>query len=211
MHAWEARQAFLRSIAAGEAAVDLAAAALHVAAEDDALVSHSTVQLPVAAYQQRLQRMAADLALQLEQLRGQQQAEGGQRSGGAVSPEGSSGGSGGGGSVSGSISGPSEAMLLAIQAYLWEQQRFRVPRYGRSNLPDRGGWAGGWVGCGGRLCPLPTCCHPALAASLVGAPPDLPTCQLPPPPANCRLPTAACPRQPLWTTPGPGSLPAMHI
>ena len=124
VHAWEARQAFLRSIAAGEAAVDLAAAALHVAAEDDALVSHSTVQLPVAAYQQRLQRMAADLALQLEQQG--QQAEGGQR------PDAASSETGSGGSSSGS-----EAALLAIQAYLWEQQRFRVPRYGRTNLPDR--------------------------------------------------------------------------
>ena len=37
VHAYEARQAFLACIAEGEAAVDLAAAALHVAAEDDAL------------------------------------------------------------------------------------------------------------------------------------------------------------------------------
>ena len=141
VHAWEARQAFLRSIAAGEAAVDLAAAALHVAAEDDALVSHSTVQLPVAAYQQRLQRMATDLALQLEQQQGQQ-AVGAQRS----DPAGSEGGSGSSGSSGSSSSGSSEAALLAIQAYLWEQQRFRVPRYGRSNLPDRCEWVGGWMG-----------------------------------------------------------------
>lgn len=36
-HAYQARQAFLRSIQAGEAAVNLAAAALHIAEEDDAL------------------------------------------------------------------------------------------------------------------------------------------------------------------------------
>ena len=36
-HAWEARQAFLANVAAGEAALDLADAALQIAAEDDAL------------------------------------------------------------------------------------------------------------------------------------------------------------------------------
>jgi hypothetical protein len=36
-HAFQARHDFLLSVAAGEAAIDLAAAALHIAAEDDAL------------------------------------------------------------------------------------------------------------------------------------------------------------------------------
>jgi hypothetical protein len=36
-HAFQARQAFLRSIEAGEAAINLAEASLHIAAEDDAL------------------------------------------------------------------------------------------------------------------------------------------------------------------------------
>lgn len=37
MHAYEARRAFLECISKGEASIDLAAAALHLAAEDDAL------------------------------------------------------------------------------------------------------------------------------------------------------------------------------
>ncbi|PSC74794.1 hypothetical protein C2E20_2429 [Micractinium conductrix] len=121
-HAWEARRAFVQCIARGEAAVDLSAAALHVAAEDDALVSHSSVQLPVASYQQRLQRMASELAAELG---------GGGGGGGSPSP-----GGGGGGSPSpggGGPSGSSEAALQAIQAYLYGRQRFRVAS--RSNLP----------------------------------------------------------------------------
>lgn len=61
-HAWEARQAFLSAIAKGEAGIDLAEAALHIAAEDDALVTHSTVKFPVQSFQKRLQRMADELA-----------------------------------------------------------------------------------------------------------------------------------------------------
>lgn len=38
--------------------VDLAKAALHIAAEDDALVSHSSVPLPVDAYVERLDDLA---------------------------------------------------------------------------------------------------------------------------------------------------------
>lgn len=44
----------MRCIAEGEASVDLAAAALYVAAEDDALVSHSTVQASRCALAQPL-------------------------------------------------------------------------------------------------------------------------------------------------------------
>lgn len=42
--------------------VDLARAALEIAAEDDALVSHSPVPLPVDAYLNRLQAMALEFA-----------------------------------------------------------------------------------------------------------------------------------------------------
>ena len=62
LHAWEARQAFVRNIMNGEASIDLADAAFHIAAEDDALVSHSTVKLPVQLYSKRLQRMAEEIA-----------------------------------------------------------------------------------------------------------------------------------------------------
>lgn len=46
----------------GEASIDLADAAFQIAAEDDALVSHSSVKLPVHLYSKRLQRMAEDIA-----------------------------------------------------------------------------------------------------------------------------------------------------
>lgn len=45
-----------------EGSVDLARAALEIAAEDDALVSHSPVPLPVDAYLNRLQAMAVEFA-----------------------------------------------------------------------------------------------------------------------------------------------------
>ena len=44
------------------APADLARAALEIAAEDDALISHSPVPLPVDAYLARLDSMAAELA-----------------------------------------------------------------------------------------------------------------------------------------------------
>ena len=46
----------------GEASIDLADAAFQIAAEDDALVSHSTVKLPVHLYSARVQRMTEDIA-----------------------------------------------------------------------------------------------------------------------------------------------------
>lgn len=62
LHAFEARQAFVQNIASGEAGINLADAALAISAEDDALVSHSSVKLPVKAYAKRMQRMAEDIA-----------------------------------------------------------------------------------------------------------------------------------------------------
>lgn len=137
--------------------LELSAAALHIAAEDDALVSHSTVQLPVPSYQQRLQRMANELASQylptaLQRWEHQQAAAGagdtGTREGSSIAAAdisssrcsgGSTGASpGGGGGDSSNAGGRDEALLLEIQRYLFEVQGFRVPRYGRSNLPDRG-------------------------------------------------------------------------
>ena len=52
----------MRNIAHGEANISLADAAFQIAAEDDALVSHSSVKLPVGSYAKRIQRMADDLA-----------------------------------------------------------------------------------------------------------------------------------------------------
>ena len=62
LHAYEARQAFVKNIMNGEASLDLADAAFQIAAEDDALVSHSSVKLPVQSYSKRLQRMAEEIA-----------------------------------------------------------------------------------------------------------------------------------------------------
>lgn len=45
-----------------QCSVDLARAALEIAAEDDALISHSPVPLPVDAYLNRLQAMAMEFA-----------------------------------------------------------------------------------------------------------------------------------------------------
>ncbi len=44
-----------------KAGINLAEAALQVAAEDDALVSHSTVPLPIHAFLQRITRLAKDV------------------------------------------------------------------------------------------------------------------------------------------------------
>ncbi|KAI7836487.1 hypothetical protein COHA_009639 [Chlorella ohadii] len=161
LHAYEARQAFLRCIQQGEGLLELSAAALHIAAEDDALVSHSTVKLPVPSYQQRLQRMANELASQYLpaalQRWEQQAAAGAEDAGGgelssSANPSGgsrqaggsSTDGSGGSGSVDASSDGSSDgssgrgaALLREIQRYLFEVQGFKVPGYGRSNLPDR--------------------------------------------------------------------------
>lgn len=52
----------LRTVSDGPGTVDLARAALEIAAEDDALVSHSPVPLPVDAYLNRLQAMALEFA-----------------------------------------------------------------------------------------------------------------------------------------------------
>ena len=62
VHSFEARQAFVRNIASGEAGINLADAAFQIAAEDDALVSHSSVKLPILLYAKRMQRMAEDIA-----------------------------------------------------------------------------------------------------------------------------------------------------
>ena len=59
----EARRRFLAAtVERGEAGMDLAEAALAVAAEDDALVTGSVVPLPVEAYLQRLEKMVDELA-----------------------------------------------------------------------------------------------------------------------------------------------------
>ena len=103
-HAAEARCAFLSALAAGEGALDLAEAALCIAAEDDALVSHSAVRLPIAAFRGRLQRLADELArVRLPPLR---------------------------------AAGATDEQLLAeVVRFMYEEQGFAPPGFGRSNLP----------------------------------------------------------------------------
>eukprot|EP00884_Botryococcus_braunii_P013259 jgi/Botrbrau1/21934/Bobra.0249s0057.1 len=69
-HAYEARMAFLENISAGEASVDLAMAALQIATEDDALVSHSSVKLPVEAFSRRIDSIVRDLVRLLDETDG---------------------------------------------------------------------------------------------------------------------------------------------
>lgn len=58
IHAYEARKAFAENICQGEAAIDIPRAALQIVAEDDAIMTHSTVPFPVQSYLDRAQRLA---------------------------------------------------------------------------------------------------------------------------------------------------------
>lgn len=64
VHAYEARKRFVDCIRHGAANVDLAEAALAVCAEDDALVTHSTVKFPIEAYRERIRKLAQQCATQ---------------------------------------------------------------------------------------------------------------------------------------------------
>ncbi|CAL8467605.1 g7143 [Coccomyxa elongata] len=100
--AWQARRAFVINVARGESGINLAEAALQVAAEDDAIVSHSSVQLPVHSFLNRISRVANDAnRLYLREMP--------------------------------SNSTPQQT-LQAIQKFLFEEQRFGLPAFGRSNI-----------------------------------------------------------------------------
>lgn len=107
VHSFEARQAFVRNIAHGEAGINLADAAFQIAAEDDALVSHSSVKLPVQQYAKRMQRMAEDIA----------------RNKLSHMPS------------IGSDRDP-EAVLQVVQQYLYTKQRFQLPLTNLSGVPE---------------------------------------------------------------------------
>ncbi|GFH19462.1 uncharacterized protein HaLaN_16409, partial [Haematococcus lacustris] len=66
-HAFAARQAFAKAIRGGEPAMNLAQAALWASAEDDALSSHSTIELPVPSFLERLDAVAQHVKQQLAQ------------------------------------------------------------------------------------------------------------------------------------------------
>ena len=65
------RTAFAANVSRGEAALDVALAALHVAAEDDSLMSITGVPLPVEPYLQRLERLSDDLCACLSECSGE--------------------------------------------------------------------------------------------------------------------------------------------
>ena len=62
MHAFLARKRFAQCVQKGESGINLAEAALAIGAEDDALVSHSTVQLPIDSFLKRIRNVSSELA-----------------------------------------------------------------------------------------------------------------------------------------------------
>lgn len=72
---FDARAGFLQQLRAGEARMRMAEAALHVCAEDDALVSNSPVALPVESFLQCLDALADGLAGDLPRNGGQEALE----------------------------------------------------------------------------------------------------------------------------------------
>ena len=132
LFAYTARWRFCTNIARGEAGMQLAEAALLVAAEDDAIASHSTVPFPVESYLARIQALADEFAQQrlrplLERAAataaGQQQ----QQQGLAGSPSPSS--------STAPLLLPAATVLAELEDYLYQTQRISVPAFGRSNLP----------------------------------------------------------------------------
>jgi hypothetical protein len=106
-HARAARAAFLRAACAPAGRADLTEAALQAGAEDDALVSHSSVVLPVGAFHARLARAASEIASDvLPPLRAERAP-------------------------------PPAEELAAVEAFLFGGPRPRLapPASGRSNLP----------------------------------------------------------------------------
>ena len=102
-HSIAARRAFLSAIAS-PSTINLSEAALQIAAEDDALVSHSAVPLPVDSFRRRLEKLANEIErIVLPPLLLQQQTQKSQ-------------------------------IVDAILSYFYTQQKFKVPVFGRSVL-----------------------------------------------------------------------------
>ncbi|GAX75836.1 hypothetical protein CEUSTIGMA_g3279.t1 [Chlamydomonas eustigma] len=132
--AYTARWRFCHNIAKGEPGMDLAEVALLTAAEDDAIASHSTVPFPVESYLSRIQKLAEEfesqrltpLLLQLcrtsldqspnnwasDCISIQQHQTQGIRC--MISPD---------------------TLLSELSNFLYRANNFRIPEFGRSNLP----------------------------------------------------------------------------
>lgn len=61
LYAYEARRQYASEVQRGESGINLAAAALAISAEDDAIVSHSTVKLPEEPFLRRINVFSADV------------------------------------------------------------------------------------------------------------------------------------------------------
>ncbi|CAD7704561.1 unnamed protein product [Ostreobium quekettii] len=95
-----------RNLALGEARMDVALAALQIAAEDDAIVSLSSVPFPIQSFLARIERLASDVGAR---LKGQH----------------------------GSTPVPVDITLPLMEKIFYAEQRFKVPPFLRSNIPDR--------------------------------------------------------------------------
>lgn len=73
-HWSEFRLRFLAELEKGESQASLTELSLLVAAEDDALISHSSVKFPVEAYSKRLEKLTSDFQVWLDSLPGHDNA-----------------------------------------------------------------------------------------------------------------------------------------
>ncbi|KAG2495265.1 hypothetical protein HYH03_006538 [Edaphochlamys debaryana] len=143
---YESRQAFARCLVGGEPRMALAEAALHASAEDDAIASLSSVPFPVGPWLDRIDRLV-DQVCATHLPRAAAAAGGGGGGGGGIAAAAAAAASGpaaagggaeeGGGSEGLSTAAAAQAagLVAAVERFLWEEAGFRMPDYGRSNLP----------------------------------------------------------------------------
>ncbi|GMH45123.1 hypothetical protein BSKO_13080 [Bryopsis sp. KO-2023] len=103
--AFNARKEFARNLSKGDACMDLALAAVHIAAEDDALISISPVDFPVKSYMDRIDRLATNLGKRIK----------------SALPD--------------RLMPPEQALPL-VEKCLFQEEKFKVPSFGKSNIPE---------------------------------------------------------------------------
>ncbi|GLC60253.1 hypothetical protein PLESTB_001591100 [Pleodorina starrii] len=128
---FESRQSYARCISGGEPRRRLAEAALHVTAEDDAIASHSTVRFPVAAWMDRIEQLVEGICRR-DVRRAAAAAAAGAEAGAMAAV---AAGAGGGRRDHDTVAAEAAAVLRVAERYLFEDVGFRMPEYGRSNLP----------------------------------------------------------------------------
>eukprot|EP01025_Chloroclados_australasicus_P054654 TRINITY_DN6493_c0_g2_i1.p1 TRINITY_DN6493_c0_g2~~TRINITY_DN6493_c0_g2_i1.p1 ORF type:complete len:415 (-),score=32.87 TRINITY_DN6493_c0_g2_i1:417-1661(-) len=65
VHAWECRMEFCKELSLGLGRINLAKCSCWIAAEDDSIVSHSTVKFPVQSFMDRIDNLATDVYRQV--------------------------------------------------------------------------------------------------------------------------------------------------